>query len=110
MAASLSITPSSYNGTYSYTADGSAFSATGSFCVDNTKVVTLAGEISDVGEFIGKYDNTAEGLLYTLEPVSLTVGDDLADAAAEIEAAITENFFPTEEVTPADDGNGGEDS
>lgn len=109
MAASLSITPASYNGTYSYTADGSAFSATGSFCVDNSKIVSLAGEISDVGEFTGKYDNTAEGLLYTLEPVSLTVGDDLADAAAEIEAAISENFWPTPEPEPAD-GDGGEDS
>ena len=108
MAASLSITPAAYNGTYSYTADDSAFSATGSFCVDNSKIVTLAGEISDVGEFVGKYDNTAEGLLYQLEPVSLTVGDDLAAAAAEIEAAITENFFPTPEE-PADDADGGDD-
>ena len=108
MAATLTLTPTSYNGTYAYAADGSAFEATGSFCVDNAKVVSLAGEIDNVGAFAGAYDNTAEGLLYNLEPASLDTADDLAAAAAEIEAALTENFFPTEAADADAEGGDGE--
>ena len=101
MAASLTITPVSYNGTFAYAADGSAFEMSGSFNVDNAKIVSLAGEISGVGEFTGSYAAAAEGLVYTLKPADLANADDLADAIAEVAEAISENFWPTEQ--PADD-------
>ena len=109
MAASLSITPSSYNGTYTYVGDGeSAVEVTGSFCVDSAKIVSLYGEISNVGTFTGGYDTDA--VVYKLEPEALTDADDLAAAAAEVEAAITEAFWPTPEEEVVDDGaEGGTD-
>lgn len=97
MAASLTITPTSYNGTYAYAADDSAFEAEGGFCTDDAKIVSLSGEISGVGKFTGGYDNVSKGMLYKLEPDSLDTAADLAAAATEIEAAISENFFPADE-------------
>lgn len=106
MAASLSITPTSYNGTYTYVNADASVSVSGSFCVDNTKIISLAGEISGVGSFAGTYNNTTSAVAYKILPDALTDADALADAATEVAAAISENFWPTPpaEESPAEEG------